>query len=282
MNVPGPSFTQSIPFYRARAQPLLSRPAFSAGIATWGVAELALFDKDREVHLAGPYHFSSAWMSAGSGEEWVYVDLGALCTFDRVTLAWIRRAAEGSIQVSNDATQLADAPAVAGERRAQRRHPSRAARAWPLCSRSDDQARAIRATVTSSASLKSMDAAGRWPQPKPRRAAEVRRHAQSGRGQLASAAGLACAGQRRTNLAAGLCQPGLDDRHRSRNGAHQLSQRRRHPRPQLRRQPVRRSPTPSSAPTSGIATNSSRPRSTIRSSISGSTSTASTGRPKSI
>jgi hypothetical protein len=42
-------------------------------------------------------------MSAGSGEEWVYVDLGANCTFDRVTLAWIRRAAEGAIQVSNDA-----------------------------------------------------------------------------------------------------------------------------------------------------------------------------------
>ena len=31
-------------------------------------------------------------MSAGSGEEWVYVDLGAACTFDRVVLSWIRRA----------------------------------------------------------------------------------------------------------------------------------------------------------------------------------------------
>ena len=30
-------------------------------------------------------------MSAGTSEEWVYVDLGAQCTFDRVTLSWIRR-----------------------------------------------------------------------------------------------------------------------------------------------------------------------------------------------
>ena len=32
------------------------------------------------------------------------MDLGAPCTFDRVALSWIRRAAEGSIQVSDDAS----------------------------------------------------------------------------------------------------------------------------------------------------------------------------------
>jgi len=35
------------------------------------------------------------------------VDLGAHCTFDRVALYWIRRAAEGSIQISDDATTWA-------------------------------------------------------------------------------------------------------------------------------------------------------------------------------
>src|SRR6202167_792545 len=45
----------------------------------------------------------AAWKSAGTGEESVYVDLGAVCTFDRVTLSWIRRAAEGALQVSDDA-----------------------------------------------------------------------------------------------------------------------------------------------------------------------------------
>ena len=77
----------------------------ASNVRTWGVAELALFDKDQEVRVAGPDIFSSAWMSAGSGEEWVYVDLGANCTFDRIALAWIQRAAEGAIQVSNDAAQ---------------------------------------------------------------------------------------------------------------------------------------------------------------------------------
>jgi beta-galactosidase/beta-glucuronidase len=42
-------------------------------------------------------------MSEGKEQEWVYVDLGAVCQFDRVVLSWIRRAAEGSIQVSSDA-----------------------------------------------------------------------------------------------------------------------------------------------------------------------------------
>ena len=54
------------------------------------------------VQIGGPYSFTSAWMSAGLDEEWVAVDLGAPCTFDRVTLHWIARAAEGAIQTSND------------------------------------------------------------------------------------------------------------------------------------------------------------------------------------
>ena len=104
MRAPGPSFLESIPFaaparfrsYRVR----LSTP----DLRTWSVAELALFDKGQAVRVAGPDLFSSAWMSAGSGEEWVYVDLGAVCTFDRIALSWIVRAAEGEIQVSDDAS----------------------------------------------------------------------------------------------------------------------------------------------------------------------------------
>ncbi|MGA3260359.1 MAG: discoidin domain-containing protein [Bryobacteraceae bacterium] len=69
----------------------------------WRVGEVAFFRGGRRLDLGGPYDFSSAWMSAGSGEEWVYVDLGAQCTFDRVKLDWIRRAAEGSVEASDDA-----------------------------------------------------------------------------------------------------------------------------------------------------------------------------------
>jgi hypothetical protein len=105
MSVAGPSFKQSIAL-TSPARVHSYRIEFSAqNVPTWGVAEAVLFDKDREIRVAGPEHFNSAWMSAGSGEEWVSVDLGATCTFDRVALAWIRRAADGAIQVSDDGTQ---------------------------------------------------------------------------------------------------------------------------------------------------------------------------------
>jgi hypothetical protein len=103
MSAPGPSFFKSIPFaepsrfrsYRVR----LSAP----NVPTWGVAELALFDKGQTVPVAGPDLFSSTWMSAGTNDEWIYVDLGAVCTFDRIALSWIAPASDGELQVSDDA-----------------------------------------------------------------------------------------------------------------------------------------------------------------------------------
>jgi Exo-beta-D-glucosaminidase Ig-fold domain/F5/8 type C domain/Glycosyl hydrolases family 2/Glycosyl hydrolases family 2, sugar binding domain len=103
MKESGPSFTQTIPFTAPSRSHYYRVQLSAANIHTWGVAELTLFDKGVEVRVAGPEHFDSAWKSAGSGEEWVYVDLGRPCTFDRVVLSWIRRAAEGAIQVSDDA-----------------------------------------------------------------------------------------------------------------------------------------------------------------------------------
>jgi hypothetical protein len=77
---------------------------FNAPNATnWNVGEMALCRNNSRINIGGPYHFTSAWMSAGKGKEWVYVDLGAVCTFDRIVLHWIRRAAVGALQVSNDA-----------------------------------------------------------------------------------------------------------------------------------------------------------------------------------
>jgi len=108
MHDSGPSFVEPVTFpapVRFRSY----RVQFSAAnVRTWGVAELTLYDKQNEVRVAGPDIFSSAWMSAGSGEEWVSVDLGADCAFDRIKLAWIRRAAEGSIQISPDGKQWTD------------------------------------------------------------------------------------------------------------------------------------------------------------------------------
>jgi hypothetical protein len=77
------------------------------GIA-WQIGQIAFYQGDQRVEIGGPYSFTSAWMSAGLDEEWVYVDLGARCEFDRVALYWIARAAEGSIQVSDDASNWRD------------------------------------------------------------------------------------------------------------------------------------------------------------------------------
>lgn len=104
MRLPGPSFMEGIAF-TAPAKFHSYRVQLSAqNVHTWGVAELALFDRGQAVRVAGPDIFASAWMSAGSGEEWVYVDLGAECSFDRIELLWIERAMEGSLQVSDDAS----------------------------------------------------------------------------------------------------------------------------------------------------------------------------------
>ncbi len=105
MNFSGPSFGQPIAFTAPSRSRSYRVQLVAPNLKSWGVAEILLFDKDREVHAAGPYNFTSAWMSAGSGEEWVYVDLGASCTFDRITLSWISRPAEGAIQISNNAAQ---------------------------------------------------------------------------------------------------------------------------------------------------------------------------------
>jgi hypothetical protein len=118
MNVPGPSFKQSIELTSPARVRSYRIELSASNISTWGIAEVVLFDRDQEVRVAGREHFNSAWMSAGSGEEWVSVDLGATCTFDRVALAWMRRAAEGAIQISDDGSQwktVQSLPAAAGQ-----------------------------------------------------------------------------------------------------------------------------------------------------------------------
>ena len=69
---------------------------------TWQLTQVAFFHGNERVEIGGPYSFTSAWMGAGMGEEWVYVDLSPQCEFDSVKLHWIARAAEGKVQVSDD------------------------------------------------------------------------------------------------------------------------------------------------------------------------------------
>ncbi|HEV2352039.1 MAG TPA: discoidin domain-containing protein [Terriglobia bacterium] len=111
---PGQLFQPSIPlrpaapsrFYRIEFE-AANAPGF-AFYMQWQLGEVAFFHQNQRVEIGGPYNFTSAWRSAGLGEEWVYVDLGAPLEFDRVALHWIARAAEGSLQVSEDAQNWRD------------------------------------------------------------------------------------------------------------------------------------------------------------------------------
>jgi hypothetical protein len=72
-------------------------------LSPWQLTQVAFFRGNERIQIGGPYSFTSAWMSAGMGEEWVYVDLGPKVEFDTVKLHWIARAAEGKLQASDDA-----------------------------------------------------------------------------------------------------------------------------------------------------------------------------------
>lgn len=75
----------------------------------WTLNDLEMFTNNGQTApVGGPYQFYSAWKSAGSGEEWLYVDLGAVCSFDDIKLDWIKPAAAGSLQVSDDAVNWKD------------------------------------------------------------------------------------------------------------------------------------------------------------------------------
>jgi beta-galactosidase/beta-glucuronidase len=80
----------------------------SPNAKSWTISEFAMFRNGKHAVIGGPYDFTSVWMSAGSKEEWVYVDLGAECSCDRIVLNWIHRAVQGSIQISDDATRWKD------------------------------------------------------------------------------------------------------------------------------------------------------------------------------
>jgi beta-galactosidase/beta-glucuronidase len=91
------------------------RVAMSAKCAEdWRFGDLDFYNKDIKLKMVPSGNFKSAWMSAGTGEEWVYVDLGASSTFDKIKLHWINKAEKGSIQVSPDAKAWSDIASLPG------------------------------------------------------------------------------------------------------------------------------------------------------------------------
>lgn len=84
------------------------------GAYEWTFHEVEFSNANGVVDLKPSQFFTSAWMSATAGEEWVSVDLGSHSEFDKVILHWVNKAVEGRIQISDDAQIWADAAPLPG------------------------------------------------------------------------------------------------------------------------------------------------------------------------
>lgn len=84
------------------------------GAYEWTFHEVEFSNADGAVDLKPSQFFTSAWMSATAGEEWVSVDLGSHSEFDKVILHWVNKAVEGRIQTSDDAQAWTDAAPLPG------------------------------------------------------------------------------------------------------------------------------------------------------------------------
>ena len=80
------------------------RLAMSTNCAeSWRFGELSFYSGDDKLKMAPSNSLGSAWMSEGAKDEWVYVDLGTPCRFDKIQLFWVNKAEKGSVEVSDDA-----------------------------------------------------------------------------------------------------------------------------------------------------------------------------------
>lgn len=84
------------------------------GAKDWAFSDWDFYKGEELLLITPSQYFNSAWMSAGTGEEWVYVDLGVPTSFDQINLHWINKAVAGTVQVSDDAKVWADLAALPG------------------------------------------------------------------------------------------------------------------------------------------------------------------------
>jgi len=85
----------------------------AAAADEWAINQWEFYQGNEQQTVLPSLHFTSAWQSATTGEEWVYVDLGALVTYDKINLHWINKALAGKVQSSDDAVSwndIADLP----------------------------------------------------------------------------------------------------------------------------------------------------------------------------
>jgi hypothetical protein len=80
----------------------------------WQLTDWDFYKNGESVEILPSARFTSAWKSAGTGEEWVYVDFGAPASFDKIHLHWINKALKGTIQTSDDAQSWKDIAELPG------------------------------------------------------------------------------------------------------------------------------------------------------------------------
>ena len=75
------------------------------GAQEWLFANCDFYHAGKIVDLVSSQFFCSTWMSYGSDDEWIYVDLGTEAKIDKVVLYWLNRPTDGSIEVSVDGSK---------------------------------------------------------------------------------------------------------------------------------------------------------------------------------
>ena len=91
-----------------KAYPMLRIDLKMKGAQEWILADCNFLKDGKTVDLVSSRFFCSSWMSLGNGAEWVYVDLGAKASFDKIVLYWLNRPSECRILTSDDGISWKD------------------------------------------------------------------------------------------------------------------------------------------------------------------------------
>ena len=75
------------------------------GAQEWLFANCDFYHAGKIVDLVSSQFFCSTWMSYGSDDEWLYIDLGTEAKFDKAVLHWLNRPSGAVIETSKDAAQ---------------------------------------------------------------------------------------------------------------------------------------------------------------------------------
>jgi len=74
----------------------------SDAVEKWTMREMEMLRGGERVPMMTSEHFRSIWMSEGSENEWVEVDIGALTRLDSIRIHWVNRALQTKVLTSLD------------------------------------------------------------------------------------------------------------------------------------------------------------------------------------